>query len=62
VLVATAFGMRFPLPIWLILLSGCAGLASNVLRPTRPKASNYLFFAMAPISIAAVIILLVTRP
>jgi hypothetical protein len=58
----TAFGMRVPLPLWLMLASGCMGLASTVAQPTRPKLSEYFIFAMALISVGGVILIVITRP
>jgi len=62
VIVETAFGVTVSLPVWLILVSGCMGLASAVAQPTRPKLSEYFTFAMALISVAAVIFIVIMRP
>ncbi len=59
-IVATAFGMRIPLPTWLIIAIGCLTLASSVTRTTRTK--TYLIVAGALLSISEVVIILVTRP
>jgi hypothetical protein len=56
-IVETAFGAAVPLPLWLMLVSGCMGFASIVVRPTRPKLSEYLVIAMGLISVAAIIII-----
>jgi len=61
-IVATALGVRIWLPLWLILVANGAGLASDLVRPTRPRVSEYLVLAMAMLSIAAVIVLVVTHP
>jgi hypothetical protein len=61
-IVATALGGRIPWPLALIVVAGCAGLASDLVRPSRPRVSGYLVLVMAVLSVAAVIVLVVTRP
>jgi hypothetical protein len=57
VIVETAFSVPVPLPLWLMLIAGALGLASTVVRPTRPKLSEYLVIAMGLISVAAIIVI-----
>jgi len=61
-IVGTVLGGRIAWPLSLIVVAGCAGFASDLVRPTRPRVSGYLVFVMAVLSIAAVIVLVVTRP
>jgi len=61
-IVATVLGGRIPWPLALIVVAGCAGLASDLVRPSRPRVSGYLVLVMAVLSVAAVIVLVVTRP
>jgi hypothetical protein len=61
-IVAAVLGVRISWPSWLLLVAASGAAASDVLRPTRPKASDYLVLAMGILSIAAVIGLVVTRP
>jgi hypothetical protein len=62
VIVETAFGMRVPLPQCLMLVSGCMCLASTAAQSTQPKLSEYLIFAAALVSVAAVIFIVMTHP
>jgi hypothetical protein len=61
-IVELALGMSVPLPLWLMLVSGCMALASTVARPTRPKLSEYFIVAAALISLSAVVFIVILHP
>lgn len=61
-IVAVALGMAVAWPNWLMLVAASGLLVSNVLRSTRPRASDYLVVAMAVLSVAAIIGIVAARP
>jgi hypothetical protein len=58
----TLFGIKVPVPLWLMQVAGTMGLGSTVARPTQPELSEYLIVTAGVISIAAVIVIVVMRP
>ena len=55
--VATTLGATFPLPIWVMLLSGVILLLGVAQRPVRPRASDLLFLTGLLFSIAAAVLI-----
>jgi hypothetical protein len=58
--VAAALGWTTGGWLWLMVAAGVTGLASSLVRRTRPAASAYLILGSAMLSVAATIVMLVT--
>ena len=58
---ATALGVRITWPHWLMLVAATGMLGSRLLGPARAKASEYLVVAMAVLSVAAAIGIVVSQ-